>query len=132
MGAVEKGVSRVVAPRNVFCRHGGSETPFATAPTALKTHFTHCQHLKRGFEVLALEMSPAPMGAVEKGVSPSCQHVKPPFQGMPPCPEKHISPVAPTPETPFSPCPHALKRGFEVLALGEMCFEGMGAVEKGV
>ena len=25
-----------------------------------------------------------------------------------------------------------LKRGFEVLALGEMCFEGMGAVEKGV
>ena len=24
-----------------------------------------------------------------------------------------------------------LKRGFEVLALGEMCFEGMGAVEKG-
>ena len=25
-----------------------------------------------------------------------------------------------------------LKRGFEVLALGEMCFEGMGAIEKGV
>ena len=25
-----------------------------------------------------------------------------------------------------------LKRGFEVFALGEMCFEGMGAVEKGV
>ena len=25
-----------------------------------------------------------------------------------------------------------LNRGFEVLALGEMCFEGMGAVEKGV
>ena len=25
-----------------------------------------------------------------------------------------------------------LKRGFEVLALGEMCFQGMGAVEKGV
>ena len=25
-----------------------------------------------------------------------------------------------------------LKRGFQVLALGEMCFEGMGAVEKGV
>ena len=25
-----------------------------------------------------------------------------------------------------------LKRGFEVLALGEMCFEGMGVVEKGV
>ena len=25
-----------------------------------------------------------------------------------------------------------LKRGFEVLALGEMCFEGMGAVVKGV
>ena len=25
-----------------------------------------------------------------------------------------------------------LKRGFEVLALGEMCLEGMGAVEKGV
>ena len=25
-----------------------------------------------------------------------------------------------------------LKRGFEVLTLGEMCFEGMGAVEKGV
>ena len=25
-----------------------------------------------------------------------------------------------------------LKRGFEVLALGEMCFEGMGAVEKRV
>ena len=25
-----------------------------------------------------------------------------------------------------------LKRGFEVLALGEMYFEGMGAVEKGV
>ena len=25
-----------------------------------------------------------------------------------------------------------LKRGFEVLALDEMCFEGMGAVEKGV
>ena len=24
------------------------------------------------------------------------------------------------------------KRGFEVLALAEMCFEGMGAVEKGV
>ena len=24
-----------------------------------------------------------------------------------------------------------LKRGFEVLALGEMCFEGMGAVERG-
>ena len=24
-----------------------------------------------------------------------------------------------------------LKRGFEVLALGEMCFEDMGAVEKG-
>ena len=23
-------------------------------------------------------------------------------------------------------------RGFEVLAVGEMCFEGMGAVEKGV
>ena len=25
-----------------------------------------------------------------------------------------------------------LKGGFEVLALGEMCFEGMGAVGKGV
>ena len=25
-----------------------------------------------------------------------------------------------------------LKRGFEVLALGEMCFEGMGSVVKGV
>ena len=25
-----------------------------------------------------------------------------------------------------------LKRGFEVFALGEMCFEGMGAVERGV
>ena len=25
-----------------------------------------------------------------------------------------------------------LKRGSEVLALGEMCFKGMGAVEKGV
>ena len=25
-----------------------------------------------------------------------------------------------------------LKRVFHVLALGEMCFEGMGAVEKGV
>ena len=25
-----------------------------------------------------------------------------------------------------------LKRGFEVLALGEMCFEGMGSVGKGV
>ena len=25
-----------------------------------------------------------------------------------------------------------LKRGFEVLALDEKCFEGMGAVEKGV
>ena len=25
-----------------------------------------------------------------------------------------------------------LKRGFEVLLLGAMCFEGMGAVEKGV
>ena len=25
-----------------------------------------------------------------------------------------------------------LKRGCEVLAIGEMCFEGMGAVEKGV
>ena len=25
-----------------------------------------------------------------------------------------------------------LKRGLEVLALGEMCFEGVGAVEKGV
>ena len=25
-----------------------------------------------------------------------------------------------------------LKRGFQVLALGEMCFEGMGGVEKGV
>ena len=25
-----------------------------------------------------------------------------------------------------------LKRGFEVLALGEICYEGMGAVEKGV
>ena len=25
-----------------------------------------------------------------------------------------------------------LKRGSEVLALGEVCFEGMGAVEKGV
>ena len=24
------------------------------------------------------------------------------------------------------------KRGFEVVALGEMCIEGMGAVEKGV
>ena len=25
-----------------------------------------------------------------------------------------------------------LQRGFEVLELGEMCFEGVGAVEKGV
>ena len=25
-----------------------------------------------------------------------------------------------------------LKRGFEVLALGKMCFQGIGAVEKGV
>ena len=25
-----------------------------------------------------------------------------------------------------------LEKGFEVLALAEMCFEGMGAVEKGV
>ena len=25
-----------------------------------------------------------------------------------------------------------LKRGFEVLALGEICFQGMGRVEKGV
>ena len=26
----------------------------------------------------------------------------------------------------------AVKRGFEVLALGEMCSDGMGGVEKGV
>ena len=26
----------------------------------------------------------------------------------------------------------AVEKGFEVLALGEMCFEGMGAVAKGV
>ena len=26
----------------------------------------------------------------------------------------------------------AVERGFEVLAIGEMCFEGMGAVERGV
>ena len=26
----------------------------------------------------------------------------------------------------------AVEKGFEVLALGEMCFQGMGAVEKGV
>ena len=26
----------------------------------------------------------------------------------------------------------AVEKGFDVLALGEMCFEGMGAVEKGV
>ena len=26
----------------------------------------------------------------------------------------------------------AAEEGFEVLALGEMCFEGMGSVEKGV
>ena len=26
----------------------------------------------------------------------------------------------------------AVEKGFEVLALGEICFEGMGAVEKGV
>ena len=26
----------------------------------------------------------------------------------------------------------AVLRGFEVLALGEICFQGMGAVEKGV
>ena len=25
-----------------------------------------------------------------------------------------------------------LKRGFEVLAVAEICFEGMGAVEKGI
>ena len=25
-----------------------------------------------------------------------------------------------------------LQRGFEVVALGEMCIEGMGAIEKGV
>ena len=25
-----------------------------------------------------------------------------------------------------------LKRGFDVFALGEMCFEGMGALEEGV
>ena len=25
-----------------------------------------------------------------------------------------------------------LKRGFEVVAVGEMCFEGIGAVEKGL
>ena len=25
-----------------------------------------------------------------------------------------------------------LRRGFEVLALAEICFEGMGAIEKGV
>ena len=25
-----------------------------------------------------------------------------------------------------------MKRGFQVLALAELCFEGMGAVEKGV
>ena len=25
-----------------------------------------------------------------------------------------------------------LKRGFQVLALAELCFEGMGAIEKGV
>ena len=31
-------------------------------------------------------------------------------------------------------CEHGgrLKRGLEVVAMGEMCFEGMGAVEKGV
>ena len=26
----------------------------------------------------------------------------------------------------------AVEKGFEVLALGEMCFDGMGAVKKGV
>ena len=26
----------------------------------------------------------------------------------------------------------AVEKGFQVLALGEMCFEGLGAVEKGV
>ena len=37
----------------------------------------------------------------------------------------------PAPQTPFSNVP-PLKSGFEVLPLGEMCFDGMGAVEKGV
>ena len=32
----------------------------------------------------------------------------------------------------FSSAWGQLKQGFQVLALGEMCFEGMGAVEKGV
>ena len=110
--------------------------------------------LKRGFEVLALvgeicfegmgapqtPFSTAPMPS--KHISPNantsnplfncphalkthftqCQHLEPPFQ-LPPCPQNIFHPV---------PTWGQLKRGFEVLALGEMCFEGMGAVEKGV
>ena len=80
--------------------------------------------LQRGFHVLALgEMCFQGMGACPQTTlhpvptpqgphAPTqCQHLKPPFQGLPPCPAKHISSSANT-SNPLFNCPHALKTHF--------------------
>ena len=130
--------------------------PLFNCPHALKTHCTKCQHLKPPFQLPScpqnifhpplptrqtpFSTAPMPSKHISHGANTSnplfncphalkthfthqCQHLQPPFQ-LPPCPQNIFHPM-PTPQTPFSTAP--------MLALvGEMCFEGMGAVEKGV
>ena len=115
-----------------------TSNPLCNSPHALKTQFTHRQHLKPPFQLPPCPQNtfhPVPTPQTPFSTPPmthftQCQHLKPPFQ-LPPCPQNTIHPV-PTPQTPFSTapmpskhnspsantsnplcnCPHALKTHF--------------------
>ena len=107
-------------PQNIFHPVPTPQTPFATAPMpsrhishsantsnplfncphALKTYFTHCQHLKPPFQ-----LPPCPENIFHPVPTPQT-----PFSTGP-MPSKHISPSANT-SNPLFNCPHALETYF--------------------
>ena len=133
-------------PSKHISHSANTSNPLFNSPHALKTHFTQCQHLKPPFQLPPCPQnifrpmptpqtpfSTAPMAskhishsaktsnprfncphALKTHFTHQCQHLKPPFQ-LTPCPQNIFHQV---------PTWGQLKRGFEVLALCEICFEG--------
>ena len=77
-----------------------TSNPLCNCPHALKTHLTHCQHLKS-----PLQLPPCPQNTFHPLPTPQY-----PFSTAP-MPSKHISPTADT-SNPLCNCPHALKTHF--------------------
>ena len=80
-----------------------TSNPLFNSPHALKTHFTHCQHLKPPFQLTpcprnTFHQMPTPQTPFSTAPMPS-KHIS-----LTPCPE-NIFHTLPTPQTPFSTAP---------------------------